>query len=117
MKKIPVCDKIVTLTDEEVKIMDAEIERRMREENRHCSPTRGEHGECFCVEVHTDAVYSANEKIAAMWKTRVAAQKRKRCKCYKDADYNHHTCQRCETLERWSEDWQPTVWNIMEGAY
>ena len=125
MKKVYVCDKVVTLTDEEVKAMDAEVERRMKEDKPLCSSTRhydsegnrcNEDHRCVCAEIHAGGVYFNNPKIDAVWKARLAAQRRKRCKCYQDANYNWHTCQRCETISQWEDYWQQEVWRIIEGG-
>ena len=128
MKKVYVCDKVVTLTDEEVKAMNAEVERRLREDEPMCSAVRhydnegnrcnqmanGEREDgCVCDEIITHTVYGNNPKIDAVWKARVAAQRRKKCKC---VNSRYYTCERCLTLEDWKEDWheetQAISWDI-----
>ncbi len=109
-----VCDKIVTLTREEVLAADAEIVRRMSEDKPLCSSTRHYDSEgnrcnedkgCVCAEIHVSDVLNENPKVAQLKKASITAVMRKRCKCYEDADYNYHTCKRCEKLEGWREDW------------
>jgi hypothetical protein len=115
-----VCDKIVKLTAEEVQTMNAEIRRRMGEDKPMCSSTKHYDSEgnrcnedkgCVCNEIIADTVYGANEKVSAMWKSRLAAQRRKRCGCH-HTEGGYYTCDRCQTIQVWEEDWSATTSEI-----